>query len=67
VGTTSLVFGLILIGVALYIIFVVPTSSTSDALFDLLARLTLGIPMMVIGGLLLRKYDSDRKKEKISK
>ncbi len=66
-GTTSLVFGLILIGVALYIIFVVPTSSTSDALFDLLARLTLGIPMMVIGGLLLRKYDSDRKKEKISK
>ncbi len=67
-GTASLVFGMILIGAGLYFIFVVTTSVTEeDAIFDLFARLIVGIPMMVIGGLLLRKYDRDRKKEKISK
>jgi len=58
---------MILIGAGLYFIFVVTTSVTEeDAIFDLFARLIVGIPMMVIGGLLLRKYDRDRKKEKTS-
>lgn len=30
----------------------------------LLVNLILGIPLIVIGGLLLRKYDKDKKKEK---
>ena len=69
-GTASLVFGLILIGSALYFIYEVlksPISEpvTSDEIVNsLIVLLIFTIPMMAIGGLLLRKYDKDRKKEK---
>jgi len=69
VGTASLVFGLILIGIGLYLVFLIlginPTGS-SEAM-QLLTGFVIGIlvlatPFFVVGGLLLRKYDRDRKK-----
>jgi len=67
VGTTSLVFGLILIGVGIYILLIVKTYSDVDLVWDMFVRLVIALPSFMIGGLLLRKYDKDRKKEKISK
>ncbi len=66
-GTTSLVFGLILIGVGIYILLIVKTYSDVDLVWDMFVRLVIALPSFVIGGLLLRKYDKDRKKEKIEK
>ncbi len=63
-GTTSLVFGLILIGVGIYILLIVKTYSDVDLVWDMFVRLVIALPSFVIGGLLLRKYDKDRKKEK---
>jgi ABC-type dipeptide/oligopeptide/nickel transport system permease component len=64
VGTASLVFGLILIGVGIYILLIVKTYSDVDLVWDMFVRLVIALPSFVIGGLLLRKYDKDRKKEK---
>jgi len=66
VGTVSLVIGLILIGVGIYVLFIVPTFLVTNEFFwiMLIVRLVFTIPLFVIGGLLLRKYDRDRKKEK---
>jgi len=64
VGTASLVFGLILIGVGIYILLIVKTYSDVDLVWDMFVRLVIAVPSFVIGGLLLRKYDKDRKKEK---
>ncbi len=61
-GTTSLVFGLILIGVGIYILLIVKTYSDVDLVWDMFVRLVISIPSFVIGGLLLRKYNKDRKK-----
>jgi len=67
-GTASLVFGLILIGVGIYIAFHLLGAANMESEEDLqavgLGYLIIVIPMIVIGGLLLRKFDSDRKKEK---
>jgi len=67
-GTASLVFGLILIGVGIYIAFSLLGATNLDDEEDLqalgLGYLILVIPMIVVGGLLLRKFDRDRKKEK---
>ncbi len=63
-GTASLVFGLILIGVGIYILLIVKTYSDVDLVWDMFVRLVIALPSFVIGGLLLRKYDKDRKKEK---
>ena len=68
-GTASLVFGIIVIGVGLYFLFIpIPSETGSDEeLVDtLIAKLILVVPAFVIGGLLLRKFDKDRKKEKNS-
>jgi len=64
VGTASLVFGLILIGVGIYILLIVKTYSDVDLVWDMFVRLVISIPSFVIGGLLLRKYNKDRKKKK---
>ncbi len=61
-GTASLVFGLILIGVGIYILLIVKTYSDVDLVWDMFVRLVISIPSFVIGGLLLRKYNKDRKK-----
>ncbi len=63
-GTSNLVFGLILIGVGIYILLIVKTYSDVDLVWDMFVRLVTALPSFVIGGLLLRKYDKDRKKEK---
>ena len=63
-GTTSLVFGLILIGVGIYILLIVKTYSDVDLVWDMFVRLVIALPSFVIGGLLLRKYNKDRKNER---
>jgi len=55
---------LILIGVGIYILLIVKTYSDVDLVWDMFVRLVISIPSFVIGGLLLRKYDKDRKKKK---
>lgn len=69
-GTASLVFGLILIGIGLffglgffYVIVVYP-EILNNLVWALLVSIVFTIPFLVVGGLLLRKYDRDRKKEK---
>jgi len=66
VGTASLVFGLILIGFGSYVLFILETGVVTDEeiLYDFGGRLIVAIPCFVIGGLLIRKYDKDKKKEK---
>jgi len=71
-GTASLVFGLILIGVGLFLIysgFAVAFQTTGDSDFVVgyfAFSMVLSISAFAIGGLLLRKYDRDKKKEKNS-
>ena len=67
-GTASLVFGLILIGFGLYTIIDMVNNyqfyDEHDKGNVLLITLIMTVPMFVIGGLLLRKYDRDKKKDK---
>jgi len=72
-GTASLVMGIVLIGFAFYaIIEILNIRSSSNTQFevDSLARLImiliLPVPLIVVGGLLLRKYDRDKKKSQSS-
>ena len=60
-GTASLVIGIGLIISAFYFIFynAIFVPLNEDAPFGFLL---LGIPLIVVGGLLLRKYDKDKKK-----
>ena len=65
-GTASLVFGIILIiigaGIGVYWLGWASSGIAESGLFaTVLAGLILMVPMFVIGGLLLRKYDKDRK------
>jgi len=69
VGTASLVFGLILIGIGLYLVFLLsginPTGNPEAMQLltgFVMGILVLAIPFFIAGGLLLRKYDRDRKK-----
>ena len=68
-GTASLVFGLILIGFGLYLLIDLLTGfqflDEEDQGYAGLVFLIIIIPMFVVGGLLLGKFDRDRKKEKI--
>ena len=65
-GTASLIIGIILIIIGFFLItqHLVSSSPTLEQWNNtLLAFLIIGIPMIVVGGLLLRKYDNDKKKE----
>ncbi len=70
-GTASLVFGLILIGAGVVIGYNFLTSPSfytgpEDATALLLGFLIIVAPLCALGGVLLRKYDNDKKKEKNS-
>ena len=65
----SLVFGLIMIGTGVYTAFNSLVNWTYEIHSDedlLLIFVLFIVPFFVVGGLLLRKYDKDRKKEKNS-
>jgi len=68
-GTVSLVFGLMLIGFALFFglwMFVeMIQNPNAEYVYYGFGFLIFVLPMFVGGGLLLRKFDKDRKKEKI--
>jgi uncharacterized membrane protein len=64
VGTSSLVFGIISIGVGL-IAFGIQFLGIVENLFYLtIVGIGSGIGLFIVGGLLLEKYDKGRKKEK---
>jgi len=70
-GTASLVFGLILIGAGVVIAYNILTSPSwytgpEDATLVLIGLLVFVAPLCAVGGILLRKYDNDKKKEKNS-
>jgi len=67
VGTASLVFGFIAIGFGVLIAYdaLANSGGTVDPGLNLLFGMGLAIILLGIGGLLLRKYDRDRKKEKV--
>jgi len=66
VGTASLVFGIISIVVGL-IAFGIQFLGIVENLFYLtIVGIGSGIGLFIVGGLLLEKYDKDRKKEKNS-
>ena len=63
-GTASLVFGLISIGFGILFLLVVIIGVGDGTLTDgVYVGLVFVITAFAIGGLLLRKYDNDRKKE----
>jgi len=64
VGTASLVFGLLIIGLGIYLFYDAMIHSDTSSVENTLTQLVLGIISFLSGGLLLRKYDSDKKKEK---
>jgi len=68
-GTASLVFGIILIiigaGIGVSWLNSAPSIIAESGLVaTILAGLVLLVPMFTIGGLLLRKFDKDRKKDR---
>ena len=66
-GTASLVAGIgfMIAGFIAVIQGLTNPYFSADQWFGLLfLNLILGIPLILIGGLLLRKYDKDKKKEK---
>jgi len=66
-GTASLVIGLGLIILGFFLIiqtFVSP--STVEYEYVLFATLIVSAPLIAVGGLLLRKYDRDKKKSENS-
>jgi len=68
-GTASLVFGLMIIGAGIYVangLWGFQQNEVDQFVFFLFGFAIVPVPLFVIGGLLLRKYDRDRKKEKNS-
>jgi len=67
-GTASLVFGLISIGFGILftLVWLIVLSSSEFNVEGFYLALIVSIVLFVIGGLLLRKFDKDRKKEKNS-
>ena len=64
-GTASLVIGLGLIIIGFFLaVYVLTSPTTEEFQYVLLGTLIISAPPIAIGGLLLRKYDSDKKKEK---
>jgi len=65
VGTASLVIGLGLIIIGFFLaVYFLTSPTTEEFQYVLLGTLIISAPPIAIGGLLLRKYDSDKKKEK---
>jgi len=69
VGTASLVFGLILIGFGLFFslwmfVEMIQGGGQVEFVYYGLGFLIFAVPIFVVGGLFLRKFDKDRKKEK---
>jgi len=64
VGTASLVFGLVSIGVGLLATGWGITGIIQNFFYPISIGFGSGIGLFIIGGLLLRKYDKDKKKEK---
>ena len=67
-GTASLVIGIACIISGFYVIFIwgegeVLTEEEEELAYSLYS-LMIGVPLIVVGGLILRKFDRDRKKEK---
>jgi len=63
-GTVSLVFGVVLIITGLGIIFKIldtPFSEDIETYVILILASVIATPFFVVGALLLRKYDSDKK------
>jgi len=66
-GTASLVTGIVLIGFGFVIFFRPLEATTDEELAELfLGRIGVVIAFIIGGGILLWKYDRDRKKEKNS-
>ena len=69
-GTASLVFGLISIGFGLFFGIFIMLYIVPDATLELWGRLIVWVgftvPFLALGGILLKKFDRDRKKEKIA-
>jgi len=66
VGTASLVFGLIIIGAGIFVTNSIWESQQNEVdplVFFLFSFAIIPVPLFVIGGLLLRKYDKDKKKK----
>ncbi len=64
-GTASLVIGLGLIIIGFFLaVYFLTSPTTEEFQYVLLGTLIISAPPIAIGGLLLRKYDSDKKKEK---
>jgi len=66
-GTSSLVFGLISIGFGIFFGFFIMIYVMPDATLELWGRIIVWVgftvPFLALGGLLLKKFDIDRKKE----
>jgi len=68
VGTTSLVLGLVfyLFGFSLVGLVLLSSQPTADDWYDsLFGSFIIAIPLIIVGSLLLRKYDRDKKKENL--
>ena len=65
-GTASLVFGLIMIGAGILVtnsIWETQQNEVDPLVFFLFGFAIIPVPLFVVGGLLLRKYDRDKKKK----
>jgi len=64
-GTASLVIGfiLIIIGFMIILLMLLTNAPTQEEWFDqVLGSLIVGIPIIVVGAVFLRKYDKDKRK-----
>lgn len=67
-GTASLIFGLVAIGFGVVIVYdEIANFGSTDEISGLASLLAVGVAiiLLAIGGFLLRKYDKDKKKEKV--
>ena len=63
-GTSSLVFGIISIVVGLIAFGIQFLGIVENSFYLTIVGIGSGIGLFIVGGLLLEKYDKDRKKEK---
>ncbi len=65
-GTLHLVFGIILIVIGIYFVYVTLTSPTPEEPYDLVPIFLFEAMFIAGGAYLLRKYDDGKEKEKNS-